>query len=79
MNKQAFVYILANHRNGTLYTGVSSNLVQRMYEHKTHAHPDSFTAKYGIHTLVWYLSGKDIREPLNKSILLVETCQLYQS
>ena len=60
MNKQAFVYILANHRNGTLYTGVSSNLVQRMYEHKTHAHPDSFTAKYGIHTLVWYLSGKDI-------------------
>jgi putative endonuclease len=60
MDKQAFVYILASQRNGTLYTGVSSDLIKRMYEHKTHAHPDSFTAKYGVHNLVWYLAGQDI-------------------
>jgi len=60
VDKQAFVYILASRRNGTLYTGVSSDLMKRMHEHKTHTHPDSFTAKYGVHTLVWYLAGQDI-------------------
>ena len=60
MDKQAFVYILASQRNGTLYTGVSSDLIKRMYEHKTHAHPDSFTARYGVSTLVWALAGQDI-------------------
>lgn len=60
MSKQAFVYILASQRNGTLYTGVTNNLVKRMYEHKTKAHPESFTAKYGVDTLVWYVMGDDI-------------------
>jgi len=42
MNKQAYVYILASKRNGTLYTGVTSDLVKRIYEHKTKAHAGSF-------------------------------------
>jgi len=60
MSKQAFVYILASKRNGTLYTGVTSNLVKRIYEHKTQAHPGSFTAKYSVDKLVWYEIGDDI-------------------
>jgi putative endonuclease len=60
MDKQAFVYILASQKNGTLYTGVTSNLVQRIYEHKTKAHADSFTAKYNVNKLVWYTMGDDI-------------------
>ncbi len=60
MNKQAFVYILASQRNGTLYTGVTSNLVKRIYEHKTKAHAESFTAKHDVDKLVWYTSGEDI-------------------
>ena len=60
MDKQAFVYILASQRNGTLYTGVTTNLIKRIHEHKTRTHPDSFTAKYGAHILVWYLAGQDI-------------------
>ena len=60
MSKQAFVYILASKRNGTLYTGVTSNLFKRMYEHKTKVHPQSFTAKYAVDRLVWYVAGDDI-------------------
>jgi len=60
MDKQACVYILASQRNGTLYTGVSSNLVKRIYEHKIKVHTDSFTAKYAVDKLVWYDVGNDI-------------------
>lgn len=51
--KQPCVYILASRRNGTLYTGVTSNLVQRVWQHKNEL-VDGFTKKYGVHTLVWF-------------------------
>ena len=47
------VYILASKRNGTLYVGVTSNLPQRIAQHKAGV-VDGFTKKYGVHTLVWY-------------------------
>jgi putative endonuclease len=53
MDKQPCVYILASKPRGTLYTGVTSNLVKRVYEHK-HNLVDGFTKKYNIHLLVWY-------------------------
>ena len=43
-----------NKRNGTLYTGVTSNLKQRVYEHKTKVHEESFTAKYSVDKLGYY-------------------------
>ncbi len=46
------IYILASKRNGTLYTGVTSNLAKRIEEHKTDA-VDGFTRQYGVHTLVY--------------------------
>ena len=49
------VYILASKRNGTLYVGVTSNLPQRIAQHKAGV-VDGFTKKYGVHTLVWYKS-----------------------
>jgi putative endonuclease len=52
-----YVYILASKRNGTLYTGVTSDLVKRVYEHKNDF-VDGFTKKYGIHTLVYYEQGE---------------------
>jgi putative endonuclease len=58
--KQAFVYILASQRNGTFYTGVTSNLVQRIYQHKSKAHAKGFTAKYAVDKLVWYEAGEDM-------------------
>ena len=48
-----FVYILSSKRNGTLYTGVTKDLIRRVYEHKTDAVP-GFTSKHQVHDLVWY-------------------------
>ena len=51
--KQYYVYILASDRNGTLYTGVTSDLVRRVFEHRNGL-VEGFTKKYSIHRLVWY-------------------------
>jgi len=53
MTKQPYVYILASKRNGTLYIGVTSNLIQRIWQHKNNQ-VDGFTKKYNVHTLVYY-------------------------
>jgi putative endonuclease len=50
---QYYIYILASQRNGTLYTGVTSNLVRRVFEHKEGV-ADGFTKKYGIKQLVYF-------------------------
>ena len=51
--KQPCVYILASTRNGTLYTGVTSDLVKRVWEHKNDL-AEGFTKRYSVHTLVWF-------------------------
>jgi len=48
-----YVYILASKRNGTLYIGMTNNLVRRVWEHKNNV-VEGFTKKYGVHQLVWY-------------------------
>ena len=53
MDKQPAIYILASHRNGTLYIGVTSDLVGRVWQHRDHV-VDGFTRKYGVSRLVWY-------------------------
>ncbi|RZB34009.1 MAG: putative endonuclease [Desulfobacteraceae bacterium Eth-SRB2] len=53
MNKQPAVYILASKRNGTLYIGVTSDLVKRIWEHKNNM-VEGFTKRYNVHRLVWY-------------------------
>ncbi len=49
----AYVYILASQKNGTLYVGVTADLVKRVYEHKTKL-ADGFTKRYGVSRLVYY-------------------------
>ncbi len=51
--KQFYVYILASKRNGTLYTGVTSNLTQRIWQHKNDV-VEGFTRKYNVKKLVYY-------------------------
>jgi putative endonuclease len=51
--KQPCVYILASKRNGTLYTGVTADLVQRVWQHKNGV-VEGFTKRYRVHTLVWF-------------------------
>ena len=54
-----FVYMLASSRNGTLYTGVTNDVLRRSYEHKNNLAP-GFTKKHGVHILVWYEMHDDI-------------------
>jgi putative endonuclease len=54
-----FVYILASRRNGTLYVGVTNDVVRRTGEHKSDL-IEGFTRKYGVHILVWYELHNDI-------------------
>jgi putative endonuclease len=53
MDKQPAVYILASKRNGTLYIGVTSDLIKRIWEHKSNV-VKGFTERYNVHQLVWY-------------------------
>ena len=53
MENQAFVYIMANQRNGTIYIGSTVNLAKRAWEHRNDV-VVGFTGKYGCHLLVWY-------------------------
>ena len=53
MSGAFYIYILASKRNGTLYIGMTNDLVRRVFEHKQGAVP-GFTKRYGIHTLVYF-------------------------
>lgn len=55
-----YVYIMTNSTNVAVYTGVTNDLVKRINEHKSGADPDSFTAKYKVHKLVYYETYSDI-------------------
>ena len=55
-----YVYILASRRNGTLYTGMTDNLLQRVWQHRNDVFP-GFTEQYGVKMLVWY-EQHDTRE-----------------
>ena len=54
-----FVYLMASGKNGTLYVGVTSNLIQRVHQHKTGTFT-GFTDQYDVHDLVWYESTPSI-------------------
>ncbi|MBI9085069.1 MAG: GIY-YIG nuclease family protein [Desulfobacterales bacterium] len=53
MEKQFYVYILASKRNGTLYTGVTSDLIKRVWQHKNDM-VEGFTSSYNVKMLVFY-------------------------
>ena len=59
-----YVYILSNATNTAIYTGVTKDLVRRVYEHKHELAEHSFTAKYGIHKLVYYEVTTDIHSAI---------------
>ena len=81
--KQPAVYILASGKNGTLYTGVTSDLVKRVWQHKEDL-ADGFTKRYQVHILVYYELCDDMLSAIarekqikagsrNKKILLIES------
>jgi len=64
-SSQYYVYLLASKRNGTLYLGVTSNLIKRVYEHKNNL-VSGFTQKYKVHNLVYYETTDDINSAITR-------------
>ncbi len=56
---QYYVYMMASRGNGTLYIGVTNDLIKRVYEHRNDA-VDGFTKRYKVHTLVYYEEANDV-------------------
>lgn len=65
MEKQPAVCILASRRIGTLYTGVASDLVGRIWQHRVHA-VDGFTKRHGVTMLVWYELHGDMHSAITR-------------
>jgi putative endonuclease len=63
MANSYFVYILASGRNGTLYVGVTNDLVRRVWQHKA-KEVRGFTARYGVDQLMWFEVHNDINEAI---------------
>jgi putative endonuclease len=63
MANQPAVYILASKRNGTLYIGVTSNVLQRVWQHKNDM-VEGFTKRYNVHRLVYYEQYTDMMEAI---------------
>jgi len=69
MNRQPAVYILASKRNGTLYVGVTSDLIKRVWEHKNNV-VKGFTERYSAHQLVWYELHETMESAIRKEKML---------
>ena len=65
MPKHPAVYILASKRNGTIYTGVTSDLLKRIWEHKNNF-IDGFTKKYQVHLLVYFELHEDMQTAITR-------------
>ena len=68
---QSYVYILASQPNGTLYIGVTSDLLKRVWQHKNDL-VEGFTRRYGVHTLVWYESHETMESAIIREKALKE-------
>ena len=65
MSKQSYVYIMTNWEHRVLYTGVTSNLIKRIYQHREEV-SSGFTQKYRVKKLVYYEIHNDIREAITR-------------
>ncbi len=69
--KQPCVYLLASQRNGTLYIGVTSDLIKRVWKLKGDF-VEGFTKQYGVHDLVWYEQHEDVLAAISREKALKE-------
>jgi putative endonuclease len=65
LTKQYYVYIMGSKRNGTLYTGITGDLIRRTYQHRNGL-LSGFTKKYGVTQLVWYEVHQDVNEAIKR-------------
>ena len=65
MDRYSYVYLLASHRNGSLYVGVTSDLIKRVWEHKN-KFVDGFTKQHNIDRLVWFEQHESIESAITR-------------
>ena len=63
---QYYVYIMANQQGNVIYTGVTNDLVRRVYEHKNHLDKGSFTSRYNVEKLVYYEVSSDVTSAIER-------------
>ena len=76
--KQFFVYIMASSKNGSIYTGLTSDITGRVWEHKNKVHPNSHTAKYNITRLVYYEQFEDAEAAIDREKLIKSKPRAYR-
>jgi putative endonuclease len=69
--KSGYVYIMANKRNGTIYIGVTSDLVERVWQHREAVVP-GFTKRYGCKMLVWFEAFDDLQDTRRRELQMKE-------
>jgi putative endonuclease len=75
--KKYYVYVMANKRNGTIYVGVTSDLLKRVFQHKQNL-VDGFTKKYNIHQLVYFEVSDDIQSAIAREKQLKNWKRLWK-
>ena len=78
MEKAGYVYIIASGKNGTIYTGVTSDLIKRVDEHREGL-IDGFTKKYGCKLLVWFEVHDDLQEARHRELQIKEWKRAWRS
>ena len=63
---QYYVYIMANQKGNVIYTGVTNDLLRRVYEHKNHLDQGSFTARYNVEKLVYFQVTSDVESAIER-------------
>ena len=61
-----YIYIVSNEHNNVIYTGVTNDLIRRIYEHKHHMDKSSFTARYNVEKLVYYEATSNIESAISR-------------
>jgi putative endonuclease len=77
MEKAGYVYIMANRKNGTIYTGVTSDLAKRVYEHREGL-VVGFTKRYGCKRLVWFEAFDDIQQARQRELQIKEWKRVWK-
>ncbi len=77
MEKGGFVYIMASGRNGTLYIGVTADLVKRVWQHRNGT-ADGFTKRYGCNLLVWFEQFGDVELAIRREKQMKEWQRLWK-
>ena len=74
--KRGFVYMMANRKNGVIYTGVTSELIKRTYDHREGL-IDGFTKRYGCKLLVWFEAHDDLQEARKRELQKVAMGKVF--